>query len=351
MEFEAKLKELGERASQLKNTLKTEEATKTSLIMPFFQTLGYDVFNPSEFTPEYIADVGIKKGEKVDYAIFINNEISILIEAKSVTEQLEKHDSQLFRYFGTTKAKFAILTNGLIYKFYTDLEKPNVMDTTPFLEINIETLKSNDIQQLQKFRKENYDTESILSTASDLKYVGLIKKVFKDEINNPSDDFVKLLLNQGIYDGVKTSAVVEKFKPLIKKALNMYFNDAINNKLQNAINNTEEIDEEEITDKEPKIETTDEEIQAFYVVKSILSEHCNPLDISYKDTKNYFGILYEGKTTKWICRLYFKETVKYLTISDDNKSEIRYDIKNIDDIYKYKKELLKSVEKYETVKQ
>lgn len=120
MEFEVKIKELGERVSELKNTIKTEEATKTSLIMPFFQTLGYDVFNPNEFTPEYIADVGIKKGEKVDYAIFLNEEISILIEAKAVTEKLEKHDSQLFRYFGTTKAKFAILTNGIIYKFYTD---------------------------------------------------------------------------------------------------------------------------------------------------------------------------------------------------------------------------------------
>ena len=222
MEFEVKIKELGERVSELKNTIKTEEATKTSLIMPFFQTLGYDVFNPNEFTPEYIADVGIKKGEKVDYAIFLNEEISILIEAKAVTEKLEKHDSQLFRYFGTTKAKFAILTNGIIYKFYTDLEKPNVMDTTPFLEINMEDLKNNDIQQLQKFKKENYDTESILSTASDLKYVGLIKKIFKEEITSPSDEFVKLLLNEGVYDGVKNSKVIEKFKPLIKKALNMY---------------------------------------------------------------------------------------------------------------------------------
>ena len=122
MNFDERLKEFILRVNELKNTIKTEEATKTSLIMPFFQLLGYDVFNPNEFTPEYIADVGIKKGEKVDYAIILNNEVSILIEAKSVNEQLEKHDSQLFRYFGTSKAKFAILTNGITYKFYTDLE-------------------------------------------------------------------------------------------------------------------------------------------------------------------------------------------------------------------------------------
>ena len=349
MEFEVKIKELGERVSELKNTIKTEEATKTSLIMPFFQTLGYNVFNPNEFTPEYIADVGIKKGEKVDYTIFLNEEISILIEAKAVTEKLEKHDSQLFRYFGTTKAKFAILTNGIIYKFYTDLEKPNVMDTTPFLEINMEDLKNNDIQQLQKFKKENYDTESILSTASDLKYVGLIKKIFKEEITSPSDEFVKLLLNEGVYDGVKNSKVIEKFKPLIKKALNMYFNDVVNSKLQNVINSSEDEIQEEVVEEDHQIETTDEEIQAFYIIKAILSEYVKPSDITYKDTRSYFGVLYENKTTQWICRLYLKESVKYITISDENKNEVRYDLNTISDIYKLKHELAQALIKYEKV--
>jgi len=300
MDFETKIKELGERVTKLKKSLKTEEATKTSLIMPFFQTLGYDVFNPLEFTPEYTADVGIKKGEKVDYAITLNDEISILIEAKAISETLDKHDSQLFRYFGTTKAKFAILTNGVIYKFYTDLEKTNVMDTTPFLEINMEDLKENDIQQLQKFKKENYDTEAILSTASNLKYVGLIKKVIKEEINNPSEEFVKVLLNEGIYEGVKNKAIIEKFKPLIKKAINMYINDSVNSKLQNAINsNKDSIEEEFVEEEQPKIVTTEEELQAFYTVKAILSEYCSPNKIAFKDTFSYFGVLYDNKTTKW----------------------------------------------------
>lgn len=346
MEFETKIKELGERATKLKNTLKTEEATKTSLIMPFFQILGYDVFNPNEFTPEYTADVGIKKGEKVDYAIFLKNEIAMLIEAKSVNETLDKHDSQLFRYFSTTKAKFAILTNGIVYKFYTDLEKINVMDTTPFLEINMCDLNDNDIQQLQKFKKENYDTESILSTASNLKYIGLIKKIIKEELNNPSEEFVKLLLNEGVYEGVKNKTVIDKFKPLIKNAITMYINDTVNNKLQSAINNNKNIIEEEFIEEEPKIVTTEEELQAYYVVKAILSEHCVPNKISYKDTSSYFGVLYENKVTKWICRFYFKEFVKYIIISDNDKNEIRHDIESINDIYKYKNELLDSLNKY-----
>ncbi|MGM9878736.1 MAG: type I restriction endonuclease [Bacilli bacterium] len=350
MDFKAKLKELGNRVVKLEKTIKTEEATKTSLIMPFFQLLGYDVFNPQEFTPEYIADVGIKKGEKVDYAIFLNDDITMLIEAKSITEKLDKHDSQLFRYFGTTKARFAILTNGKIYKFYTDLEKVNIMDSSPFLEIDITDLSDNDIQQLHKFRKENYDIDSILSTASNLKYIGLIKKVIRETIDNPSDEFIKALLNEGIYDGVKNKTVIEKFKPLIKRAINIYITDMVNAKLQNAINNNQEIIDDDLTKEDSSnIITTADELQAYYIVKAILSEYCNPDKIYYKDTASYFGVLFDNKTTKWICRFYFKENVQYITISDENKKEIRYDISCINDIYKYKDELINSLNKYEKV--
>ena len=125
MDFIDKLKQFSKRVESLKDNIQTEEATKTSLIMPFFSLLGYDVFNPDEFIPEFTADVGIKKGEKVDYAILQDGKPVILIEAKWIGEKLEKHDSQLFRYFATCKAKFAILTNGQYYRFYTDLEEPN----------------------------------------------------------------------------------------------------------------------------------------------------------------------------------------------------------------------------------
>lgn len=345
MEFEEKIKNFATRISEIKENIKTEEATKTSIIMPFFQMLGYDVFNPNEFTPEYIADVGIKKGEKVDYAIKINNELVMLIEAKSVNEHLEKHDSQLFRYFGTSKAKFAILTNGVNYKFYTDLEKTNVMDTTPFLDINLEKISDNEIQELKKFQKDNFNIDEIFSTASDLKYLGMMKKVLKEEFANPSDDFVKLILNKEIYDGVKTNSVIEKYRPLLKKSVNSYLNEVINNRLQNAIQKNDEVQDEiendsfEEENSSDKIVTTVEELQAFYIVKSILSEFCDSKKITYKDTVSYFGILYDNKVTKWICRIYLKEFVKFVIISDENRNEIRYDIENIEDIYKLKNEL------------
>src|ERR1043165_5481568 len=125
MEFKNAIKQLGDRVAKMKNQILTEEATKNAFIMPFIQTLGYDVFNPLEVVPEFIADIGIKKGEKVDYAIVRDGHPIILIECKHWSADLDPHNSQLFRYFHTTPAKFGILTNGIFFRFYTDLVLPN----------------------------------------------------------------------------------------------------------------------------------------------------------------------------------------------------------------------------------
>lgn len=339
--FEEKIKSFASRIQPLIENISTEEATKTSLIMPFFSLLGYDIFNPLEFVPEYTADVGIKKGEKVDYAIMINNEPIILVEAKSVTEKLEKHDSQLFRYFGTSKAKFAILTNGINYKFYTDLEAPNKMDTTPFLSINLLELKDNDIAEIKKFEKEAFDVDNIINTASDLKYCGLIKQFLKDAFSSPSDDLVKLILSADIYEGRFTQAVIDKFRGIVKKSISQYVNDLVNDKIKNALNieddnissKGEKIEEEILEDNSESIQTTDEEIQAYYIVKSILGKSVDLERITYKDTLSYFGIQIDNKVTRWICRIYLKENVKYVIIPSANEN-IKYPLNSIDDLYK-----------------
>lgn len=341
IDFDNNIKNFSARMIALKKTIKTEEATKTSLILPFFQLLGYDIFNPHEFVPEYTADVGIKKGEKVDYAIILNNEVSILIEAKPLSENLDKHSSQLFRYFGTTRAKFAILTNGINYKFYTDLEKENIMDLVPFLDINMEELTDHDIQQLKKFQKQIFDVNNILSTASNLKYMSLIKQAIREESQQPSEEFIKLLLNKGVYNGVKTASVIEKFSPIVKKSFNSYVNDIVKSRLQNAIDD-DSVDTKEndiVEDEKNEIITTAEELQAYYIVKSIVSEVCDLNSINYKDTFSYFGVLYKNNVRKWICRIYLKDSVRYIIIPDSNNKEKRYDIHKVDDIYKLKKEI------------
>lgn len=234
MDFIDQLKQFSKRLESIADTIQTEESTKTAVIMPFFSMLGYDVFNPQEFMPEYTADVGIKKGEKVDYAIIKDGDPVILIECKSITENLERHDSQLFRYFGTSSAKFAILTNGIYYRFYTDLDNPNKMDEDPFLTINMLEIRDNQVPELKKFCKSVFDIDSIFSTASELKYVHEFKEIFSAQLDEPSDDFLRFFL-QSCYTGPKTQNVIEKFRPILRKALNDQISEMMNDKIKVAL--------------------------------------------------------------------------------------------------------------------
>lgn len=303
MDFSDKLKQFSKRAEAIKGNLATEEATKTALIMPFFTLLDYDVFNPLEFIPEFVADVGTKKGEKVDYAIMKDGKPVILVEAKAVDDTLTKHDAQLFRYFTVTEAKFTILTNGIVYKFYTDLEEKNKMDEKPFLEINILDMTDAQMSELKKFIKDSFDIDTIFNTASELKYTSLIKSQLTNQLNNPSDDFVRFLINY-FYSGVKTSNVVERFKPIVKKSFQQFVNDFMNDKIKSILANNEEKQDEEVAEdieavveidtkdvEESRIVTTEEEIQGINIVKSILAEIVPIEDITYKDVERYCGML------------------------------------------------------------
>ena len=349
MEFNESLKQFSERVTILKDTISTEESTKMSLIVPMFQLLGYDVFNPTEFCPEYTADVGIKKGEKVDYAILEEGKPNILIECKSCSEQLDKHSSQLFRYFSTTPAKFGILTNGVIYRFYTDLEEANKMDLIPFLEINMENIKDSSINELKKFCKENFDKDKIFSTAEELKYTSQIKGVLTSEYDSPSEEFVRFFLNR-IYDGQKNQRVIEKFTPVVKKSFSSFVNEIVNNKISSALAKDNDEPEPQVADvpEEPisKIVTTEEEIESFYIVRGMLAEVIPVEDIVHRDTESYFGILYKDNNRKPICRTNLDKKNKQLFIPDVNKKFERFYIDSINDLYKYKNQLIDVVKRY-----
>jgi len=242
MDFIDQLKQFSSRIEKMKDSIRSEEATKTSMIMPFFQMLGYDVFNPLEFVPEFTADVGIKKGEKVDYAIMSEDHHPlILIEAKCHDEDLNKHGSQLFRYFGTTSAKFGILTNGIIYRFYTDLEEQNKMDDRPFLELNLLDIKDSLVPELKKFQKSAFDLDTILTTASELKYNSQIKQFLTRQLDTPTDEFVVYILNN-VYDGRKTQKVIEDFRGIVKKSLIQFINEQVNDRLKSALGSDESVE-------------------------------------------------------------------------------------------------------------
>lgn len=348
MEFTEAIKQLSERILMLKDTISTEESTKMSLIVPMFQILGYDVFNPLEFCPEYISDVGIKKGEKVDYAILENGQPTILIECKSCSETLDKHSSQLFRYFGTSPAKFGILTNGIVYRFYTDLEEANKMDLVPFLELNMLNLKESSINELKKFCKENFDRDKIFSTAEELKYSSLIKGVLTSEFESPSEDFVRFVLTT-VYEGQKNQRIIEKFTPVVKRAFSSFVNEIVNNKISSALSkDTEEPETQEIPEPNSisKVITTEEEIETFYIVRGLLAEVVDINDVVHRDTESYFGILYKDNNRKPICRINLDTKNKQILIPDENKKFERFYIDSLNDIYKYKKQLIEVVKRY-----
>ncbi len=336
------IKELAARIPKQMDHIQTEEATKNAFIMPFLSVLGYDVFNPMEVIPEYTADIGTKKGEKVDYVIKKDDEIIILIECKwSGIDLHQNHASQLYRYFSTTSARFCILTNGIVYEFYSDIDSPNKMDSKPFFEFNILDFEDHQINELKKFTKSAFSLEDILTTASTLKYTGAIKKILEQELEKPSEEFVRFFASR-IYGGRLTQSVLEQFRKIVKKAREQFINEKINDRFKSALSTNEDKKEEisevvETIRSSPKndgIETTEEEIEAYNIIKAILRNVIDVKRVVMRDKKSYCGILLDDTNRKPICRLHFNRSRKYLGLIA-NKQEERVEIESLDDIFKY----------------
>ncbi len=355
MDLIERMREISNQAPKQLEYIKTEEATKNAFVMPFIQALGYNVFNPMEVVPEFTADVGTKKHEKVDYAIVQDGKPIILIEAKSATSDLnQEHASQLFRYFSVTEARIGILTNGLEYRFHSDLEKPNHMDEKPFLIIDLLNFDTRPIAQLKKFAKSAFDVDRILSSANELKYKREIRLLLDAEFNHPSEDFVRHF-TRPVYSGLLRANVIAEFTEIVKQAFREFLNDRVAARLQAAIDSTASSNDETVDDTTGEeedaapsngIETTEEELDGYYVVKSILRETIDVSRIFIRDVRSYCGILLDDNNRQPICRLHFNRSTKYLSLfhSDD---EERIRIESVDDIYKHASEIKAAVAKYD----
>ncbi len=358
MDLKDQLKLIAERVIKLKDQIQTEEATKNAFIMPFLQSLGYDVFNPLEVVPEYITDIGTKKGEKIDYAIFKDGKPTILVECKDWRQNLNLNDGQLLRYFHVSKAKFGLLTNGIVYRFYSDLVEPNKMDEKPFMEFNITEIKDNQIEELKKFHKQNFDAESIVNNASELKYTIELKHLLQQELTNPSSDFVKHFAKQ-VYPSVVTAKVLEQFTNLTKKSVQQYISDLITERLKTALTKEDEESKENIGNidiEQPdldnsKVETTEEELEGFLIVKTILRQQITSTRVTFRDAQSYFAILLDDNNRKSICRLYLNGNKKFIGVFDEQKKETKIEITNLDDIFNHSETLNKTVENYEKGKE
>lgn len=350
------VKNLAARIEQTMDRIQTEEATKTAYIMPFIQLLGYDVFNPLEVVPEFIADIGIKKGEKVDYAIFLDNDPVILIECKDCHNPLcIDNESQLFRYFHATKAKFGILTNGITYKFFTDLDEINKMDTKPFLEINLLQYDRINYNELAKFSKANFNSENIRKTADMLKCAHAIRTVLLSELAAPSEDFVKMIFKKmDCGGGFFTEKIKDKLTPLVKSAIETIINDKVKANLDTALKSTqktqEEISEQQQTDASEEdhdgVVTTQEEIDACNIVRAIAAEIIDPHRVAMRDVKSYCSILFDDNNRRPICRLYFNNADRKMISIFDTPQEEKTTLADLPELFKMKERIHNAIRRY-----
>lgn len=334
MSVEEKLRVLAERVKSHSSAMATEEAVKTAIVLPFLAALDYNVFNPNEVVPEFTADAVGKKGEKVDYAIKIDGNIRILIECKPITASLEKiHLAQLYRYFSVTTAKFAVLTNGRTFHFYTDLEAPNKLDDRPFLTFEMSDIHAQTVAELVKFSRSSFNEDVILQSAHRLKYTSLIKKEITALMEAPSEDFVRLVVAP-VQTGRFTAQVKEQLTPLVKAAFREIVRDAVQSRLSNALADTVTLDLPETSPgpSEDEIFTTDEEREGFMIVRAIVREVIKAERVIMRDQKSYCGVLVDNNNRKPLARLHFNRATKYVGLFDGEKEE-KVKIDSLDHIY------------------
>lgn len=364
MDFAELLTALATKVRNQRDAIQTEEATKNAFVMPFISTiLGYDVFNPLEVVPEFTADVGIKRGEKIDYAIMRDGEVQMLIECKKSTEPLKiEHASQLFRYFAVTNARIAVLTNGETYQFYTDLDAPNRMDEKPFLVLDLLDIDETLIPELIKLTKDVFDLDSIISAAGELKYIGQIKRTIAAQFKDPEDDWIRFFTAR-VYEGAFTQKVREQFTTLVTKATKQFLNDQVNDRLKTALGassfpvsespaaaeavTSRPVAEDDL-DRDTELETTLEELEGYQIVKAIACSEVRPHRVVHRDAKSYFAVLLDDNNRKPIARLHFNgKKQKYLGLFDADKNETRHPIESLDEIYQHASAIREMVKTYE----
>lgn len=363
MTFDEAVMDLAVKVQAQGPSIQTEEATKNAFIMPFIsRVLGYDVFNPLEVVPEFTADHGTKKGEKVDYAIMRDGEVQILIECKRIGDDLNvHHSSQLFRYFTVTNARVAILTNGCMFHFFTDLDSPNIMDDRPFLVLNLLDVDETLLPELRKLSREVFDLDSIISAAEELKYVGALKREVAAEFKEPSAELVKLLMGR-VSDRRATADNLREFAGLTSKATKQFLKEQVNDRLKAALsggespsisveapiaNEVDGVPESSLEVSDDGVVTTEEEMSGYHIIKAIAVSEVKPQRVTHRDAKSYFAILLDDNNRKPVARLHFNgKEKKYLGLLGEDKVETKHVIQELDDIYQFADQIREAVRRY-----
>ncbi|WP_323762201.1 type I restriction endonuclease [Maricaulis sp.] len=355
MSFKDSVSGLADRLAKAKSQADiSEEATKQAVILPFLKELGFDVFDTTEVIPEYTADVGIRRGEKVDYAVAINGKIEFIVEAKPLNANLGSVQyNQLYRYFGVTEVRIAILTNGADYWFFTDIDAPNKMDERPFFKFSLEAYDDGDLRELEKFSKSAFNIDLVQETAAGLKYSRLAGAYITEQIQSPDDEFVKLV-GRSFYEGNLTAKVVEALKPNIRRAFDDIIRQRVRQRLEVALGDDDgdEQDEQDelasaaLVPAKGGVQTTDEEWQAFFIIQAIAAEVTSPSNITIRDAKAYCAVLFGDNNRKPICRLFLEGKTKSISFFDAEKNEERVHVGGPGDLYQHQARIKNVVAHY-----
>lgn len=298
-----------------------EAQTRKFLIEPFFFMLNYV---STDLIPEYNADFGDRVSQKIDYAIVLNKKDTILIEAKKQTSKLsDKEAGQLNGYFNNTKnSKLAVLTNGIEYRFYSDVIEPNIIDTKPFFQFNLSNYSEKDIESLIRFDKRFIKIKEIIESAQEIVFAESFEDSLFKELSVPSKDLLKIIHKNMLFKTKFNDETQGKMINLISSSLLKSLYDK--KVLHEASSNSQ------------GVITTELEIQAYHIIRTLLIQNKKiPNErISYKDFKSFFNISVDDSPKKVVCKLVFND--KLMKISIENNE---YILDHIDDLLKYKNEL------------
>lgn len=353
MDFADQIQALSQKIPDVLDFVKTEASTRSSLVEPFIRALGYDTSNPREVVPEFWANVDIPeavKDQRVDYAILHDGMPIILIECKHHSSKLEKGFNQLFSYYAPTSARMAILTNGVRYRLYADLDKSNIMDKTPFLEFDMTDVPVEVVQELKRLSKSSFNIEEAIAAARQLKYVRGFKAILRRQLEEPEDKFIQFFFSQLCPGSHFAGGAKEVFRGYAKRSFNELVEELLREKFNEFISprgaQAPEPDEPEVEPEslEPdeavkSVTTTEEEIQGFYIIKAILCDVIAAERIRMKDYQAYCNILLDGRQKYPLCRFYFNNP-KNLRIGLFDKggkhaAEEKIPIDSVEDIYLY----------------
>jgi hypothetical protein len=153
-----------------------------------------------------------------------------------------------------------------------------------------------------------------------------------------------------------TQSIREQFTEITRKAFQQFISEKVSDRLKSALAQEQEATraaapvEEAAAEQGPTLETTAEEMQAYYVVQAILAQMVDPERVILRDQKSYCSVLLDDSNRKPICRLWFNTSQKYIGLFDAAKVETRVPIAHLAEIYRQATMLRETVDRYENAK-